>query len=455
MRKIFIIIPILTLLFGTSNVKAQSPIQIEGTTFYVNCNKQTMTAEICDNDYRIDDREFPIYMKTRHINGLPKTGLNKLNIPEKVKVDGEEYTITAIGRAAFAGYKNFNYVSIPVTVTSIGEYAFYRTQLMSVDIPASVTNIAKRAFGYCPLLQKINLPHEGVTMETTVYDGEVVVTTNIEGKPQRETATTAAPPVTADVDINIPTATKTNEETVVVIFANENYKNEAKARYAINDGRIFKKYCTETLGVPDRNIHIVENATLSDMQREINWLGRVVSAFEGDARIIVYYAGHGMPDEETGNAYLLPVDGVSTKVQTGYSLKTFYADLSEMSTQSVTLFMDACFCGALRGEGMLASSHDVTVATHEEQPVGNLVVFSATQKDEAALLYEEMGHGVFTYYLLKKLQETKGNVNYQELGTYLKKQVGRHAVLEKGTQQTPSMRAANAMNGKLMELKLN
>ena len=452
MKRALFAIPILALLFSTSNVNAQSSIQIEGTTFYVNCNEHTMTAEICDNSYRIDDREFPIYMKTRRINGLPKTGLNKLNIPETVTIDGKKYTITSIGRAAFAGYRNFHYVNIPTTVTSIGEYAFYRTQLMSVDIPVSVSSIGKRAFGYCPLLQKINLPHKGIAMENNVYDGDVAVTTGAEGKPQRETATTAAP-ATSDVDINIPTTSKFSDHTFVVVIANEEYKNETKAKYAINDGRTFKEYCRSTLGVPEKNIHIIENATLDKMRNEINWLQRVASVYEGEADIIVYYAGHGIPDKNTGSAYLLPVNGASNNIQTGYSLKTFYADLSKIEAQCVTLFIDACFCGAQRGEGMLSTNYDAPIATREEHPTGNLVVFSATQKDEAALIDEEYRHGVFTYFLLKKLQETKGDVNYQELANYLKKQVGRYAIVVNNIQQTPIIRASKAMSNKIAELK--
>ena len=451
MKRLFIILPILALLLGISSAKAQSPVQIEGSTFYVYCDQQTMTAEICDNDYRIDDREFPMYFATRRINGLPKKGENTLNIPEKVKVGGKEYTITAIGRAAFAGYRNFHYVNIPSTVQSIGEYAFYRTQITSVDIPISVTSIAKRAFGYCEMLRTIYIPHEGYAIENGVYDGDVAVKTVAEEQQRLDTSPLQA---TADVDANIPTTSTVNDQTFVVVFANEAYKSEENANYALNDGRAFKQYCTSTLGVPGKNIHIVENATLAKMRSEINWLSRVAAVYEGEARIIVYYAGHGIPDENSGNAYLLPVDGVSTDMQSAYSLKSFYAELSKMGAQSVTLFMDACFCGAQRGEGNLSANYDAPIATREEAPVGNLVVFSATQKDETALIDEESKHGVFTYFLLKKLQETAGEVSYQELASYLKRQVSRYAIVVNDTQQTPTMRASNTMSGNLGEMKL-
>lgn len=274
-------------------------------------------------------------------------------------------------------------------------------------------------------------------------------------KPKKiETKPIKAKPMNVDVDMNIPLSSKTNEHTFVVVIANENYTTESKVHYAINDGRVFKEYCKSTLGVPETNIHIVEDATLNNMRNEINWLGRVASVYEGDARIIIYYAGHGIPDEATGSAYLLPVDGVGTDVQTGYSLKSFYAELGKMSAQNVTVFMDACFSGSQRGEGMLASSRGVAIAAKEEVPTGNLVVFSATQKDETAFPYDEKGHGLFTYFLLKKLQETKGDVTYEELGTYLKKQVSRHAIVVNNKPQTPSMSSSGSMSGKIKSMKL-
>ncbi len=470
MRKYFTIFFVLTLLLSTGSAYAQYPIRIEGTTFFVNCNDETMTAEICDYNYVIDDREFPMSMENRRIAGLPKKGVNTLNIPETVVVLGNDYTVTSIGRAAFAGYTNFNYVNIPSTVQHIGEYAFYRTSLVVANIPASVLSIGNRAFGYCTKLKSIRLPYEGIAMGDGVYSESknIAVSINADGVPLMAESTTVAKkstprpnakkptmvPVNVDVDINIPTTPKVNDQTFVVVIANENYKTESKVRYALNDGRIFKEYCRNTLGVPETNIHIIEDATLNNMRSEMNWLSRVASVYEGDARIIVYYAGHGIPDEATGGAYLLPVDGVGTDVQSGYSLKSLYAELGMMASQSVTVFMDACFSGSQRGEGMLASSRGVAIAAREELPTGNLVVFSATQKDETAFPYDEKGHGLFTYFLLKKLQETEGNVNYQELGAYLKKEVSRHAIVVNSKQQTPSLSASAAMNGKLKNLKL-
>jgi hypothetical protein len=44
---------------------------------------------------------------------------------------------------------------------------------------------------------------------------------------------------------------------------------------------------------------------------------------------------------------------------------------------------------------------------------------------------------MFTYYLLKKLQETSGKVSYNELAEYLKDEVAHNAYKINSTQQTP------------------
>ena len=461
------LLTLLAAVLVASSMYAQKTVQIMGATFTVRCNNDDMTAEICDYDYRIDDREFPMYKEMRRVKHALRN--KTLDIPEAVIVDGSIYTVTSIGRAAFADFVNFKYVNIPNTVTNIGEYAFFRTPLVEVKIPASVVTIGNRAFGRCKKLKTVQLPYNGIAMGNDVYaesknitvgivdDGAPLTAANmpaVQPRPKVQPKKVVAVPVNVDVDVNIPLSSKTNEQTFVVVIANENYTTESKVRHAISDGRIFKEYCKSTLGVPESNIHIVEDATLNNMRSEVNWLGRVASVYEGDARIIVYYAGHGIPDEATGSAYLLPVDGVGTDVQSGYSLKSLYAELGKMPSQSVTVFMDACFSGAQRGEGMLASSRGVAIAAKEEVPTGNLVVFSAAQKDETAFPYDEKGHGLFTYFLLKKLQDTEGNVNYEELASYLKKQVSRHAIVVNNKPQTPTVSSSVSMDGKLKSMRL-
>lgn len=246
------------------------------------------------------------------------------------------------------------------------------------------------------------------------------------------------------VDQNIPETGASNSNTFVVIIANEDYKTVASVPYAINDGHVLAKYCQRTLGIPATNIKVHDNATYNDMRLAIAWLKNVCDKYEGDASVIFYYAGHGIPDASDKSAYLLPVDGDGRYVATGYKLDELYDKLGAMPTKSITVILDACFSGANRDGKMLASERGVALKSRPGQPKGNMVVFSAAQGDETALPNDQEGHGMFTYYILKKLQETKGDVTLQDLSAYVIREVGRtSAVINK--PQTPSISPSPAV----------
>lgn len=219
----------------------------------------------------------------------------------------------------------------------------------------------------------------------------------------------------------------------------KNIKWRRLYKYAENDGKTFADYCKKTLGLPEKNVHFVTNTTLNNIKHEIKWLQDVITVYNGDAKIIFYYAGHGIPDEQNKSAYLLPIDGYGSDVTTGYALEDLYKALGSLPSQSVTVFLDACFSGTKRDGEMLASARGVAIKVKQATPVGNIVVFSAAQGDETAYPYKEEEHGLFTYYLLKKLQETKGNVTLGELSDYIKTQVERQSIVINGKLQSPSI----------------
>ena len=258
-----------------------------------------------------------------------------------------------------------------------------------------------------------------------------------------------------DVDFDIPIADNVSNHTFAVIISNEKYQMEKSVQYAENDGKMFTEYCKKTLGLPEKNVHFITNATLNNIKHEIKWLQDVIAVYNGDAKVIFYYAGHGIPDEQNKSAYLLPIDGYGSDVTTGYALEDLYKALGSLPSKSVTVFLDACFSGAKRDGDMLASARGVAIKVKQNNPTGNMVVFTAAQGDETAYPYKEEGHGLFTYYLLKKLQETKGDVTLGELGDYIKTQVERQSIVTNGKLQSPSILPASSIGNGWKEWKLN
>ena len=257
--------------------------------------------------------------------------------------------------------------------------------------------------------------------------------------------------IKSDVDKDIPETGQEHKKTFALIIANEHYQDVAQVPNALHDGQIFAEYCEKTLGIPEDNIKYIEDATLNVIRRQLNWLTQVMEAHEGDAHVIVYYAGHGIPDESSKSAYLLPVDGYGTDVSTGYSLDKLCTELGSKPAKSVIVLLDACFSGANRDGKMLASARGVAIKAKQESPQGNIVVFSAAQGDQTAYPYKEKGHGLFTYYILKKLKETRGKISLGELTEYVTTEVKKRSIIVNSKLQTPtaSSSAKNWKNWKM------
>ncbi|MDE6494447.1 MAG: caspase family protein [Bacteroidales bacterium] len=259
-----------------------------------------------------------------------------------------------------------------------------------------------------------------------------------QNQPNQTAVSDAMPqmPRNSDVDINVPITDKTSPNTFVLIIANENYEFVDDVQFALNDGEAVKEYCIKTLGVPERQIFFYKNASAGIVSSGVNKMVQAMDIFD-DAKAIVYYCGHGIPDEKTGDAYLVPTDGKGTDVASCYSLGKMYKTLSGSKAKSVTYFMDACFTGANRDGSMLVAARGVAREAKKETIEGNTVVFSAASGDETAMPYTEKQHGLFTYFLLKKIQETKGDVSYGELADYIKTNVRKEAFLSNEKPQNP------------------
>ena len=78
-----------------------------------------------------------------------------LEIPATAEVGGVSYRVSAIADAAFAGCSGLTGVTLPASVTSIGDRAFEATGISDVWLPASVATAGERAFAACPSLSRV------------------------------------------------------------------------------------------------------------------------------------------------------------------------------------------------------------------------------------------------------------------------------------------------------------
>lgn len=254
----------------------------------------------------------------------------------------------------------------------------------------------------------------------------------------------------SDVDKNIPFSNIYKTNTYALIIGNEDYfsyqpglDKEVNVDYALNDTRTFKEYCNKTLGIPDKQIMLLTNATTGKMKQGIAWLSNLAKVDNGNAELIFYYSGHGLPDEATKESYLIPVDVSGSNLTEGIKLADVYNKLSEYPSKKVTVFLDACFSGGARNQGLITMK-SVKVKPKENLIIGNMVVFSSSTGEESSGVYSEKQHGYMTYYLLKKLQETKGEITYGELADYIIDKVKKETALS-GKIQTPQVISSPAI----------
>lgn len=368
-----------------------------------------------------------------------------------------EEGIEEIDKYAFLNFKSLHTVSLPSTIKIIGKKAFDDRGKTTYNLPSSIDEVALRDGEKIEAEMASKEEHLLAQAELARQKGERGRKKNNEEQDRLKQNTSVE--ITrkggvSNIDINIPYGNHQNRNTYCVVIANEKYSDAPIVDFAENDGKTFRNYCIKTLGIPEKQIRTFYNASYTDMKRAFNWIYEISRVAGKDSRIIVYYAGHGLPCEKDNSAYLMPSDCFPKDVTTCFMLHDIYQRLGKLNVQSVTVFLDACFSGMQRGEDKaLVAARSVATRPREESLTGNVVVISATSNEETALAYHEQKHGLFTYYLLQKLKDTKGEACLGDLFLFVSSEVQKASLIENDKLQTPSVNASLSMKDKWMNIK--
>lgn len=127
--------------------------------------------------------------------------------------------------------------------------------------------------------------------------------------------------------------------------------------------------------------------------------------------------------------YLIPTD--IKDVKRGIPLEVFYQRIAKLGFSQTAIFLDACFSKIEGGRSTLDVMNPTSLGK------GRTVVFSATDRREVAHKYELENHGLFTYFLLKGIQQKTDNITFGELSDIIGKSVSKVAKQEKPTEQNP------------------
>lgn len=222
----------------------------------------------------------------------------------------------------------------------------------------------------------------------------------------------------------------------------DKYKNVPRLKYATADARAMAQYLQKSLSVPDENMYVLlnEQATLTNIK---NTLGvKIRQRANKSDMVIIYFSGHGAPeadpyspDDDGVSKYLLPIDAqMDALYATALPMDEVRNIFRRLISERVIFMADTCYSGAAGGRTLMPSgtqyrsvNQDNLLARLRDTGKGR-VILTASQGSEVSQEKDELGHGVFTYYLLRGLDgeaDRNGDhtITISELYEYVSKEV--------------------------------
>ncbi|MGH7428627.1 MAG: caspase family protein, partial [Candidatus Methylomirabilaceae bacterium] len=224
-----------------------------------------------------------------------------------------------------------------------------------------------------------------------------------------------------------------------VVIGISQYKHIRSLKYADKDALAFYDYLVTNIGVPKDQITLLTNsqATLVNLKRI---LGTELKRKAGQKdTVIIFYAGHGAPetdatspDEDGLEKYLVPYEGDPNDLYTtGLPMREVETIFQRLAADRVIFITDSCYSGATAGRTFATAARRAVVSDTFLSRLAKAkgrVVLTASRASEVSEERENLGHGVFTYYLLEGLRgkadlDGDGVITVDEIYAYVSKRV--------------------------------
>jgi hypothetical protein len=227
-----------------------------------------------------------------------------------------------------------------------------------------------------------------------------------------------------------------------------------RLRYATRDAQAVYDLLTGPGGFKKEHVLLLtdetaQKPTLRDIKRAFgSFLAR--SAQKNDT-VLIYFAGHGAPEpdprglEPDGlSKYLVPADAEPDDLYaTGFPMEELQTIFERIEAERVVAFLDTCYSGAAGGRTFAArrtraGALDPAFLDRLARTRGRAIL-TASRPSEVSIELPELGHGLFTYYLLQGLRgaaDADGDriVALQELYQYLEREVAARSRAVGGNQ---------------------
>jgi|KBSSwiStaDraftv2_1062776.scaffolds.fasta_scaffold49711_2 hypothetical protein len=301
----------------------------------------------------------------------------------------------------------------------------------------------------------------------------VVRATSADGLVQQEVRTVTYERSTAPPEGPTPPRLGTSRDRWAVVIGVGRYASPdiPSLRYSVADAEAFAQLLIERGGFKKENVLLLtEKSERKPTLRDMKWaLGTFLArSAKKEDLVVIFYAGHGAPEidprgsEPDGLAkYLVPSDADPNDLYaTALPMDELQIIFDRIEAERVVVFLDACYSGAAGGRTFASKRTralrvDDVFLDRLARSRGRAII-TASRASEVSLELPELGHGLFTHYLLQGLRGTAdldrdGVVTLQELYTYLEQQVTQKS-RGVGGNQHPVMKGE--MEGQLPLVKV-
>ena len=154
---------------------------------------------------------------------------------------------------------------------------------------------------------------------------------------------------------------------------------------------------------------------LADANRSsmITSLNRLIRTAEPDDSVLVFYAGHGYIHPGSSVGYWIPTSADVDDPRGWISNIDIARFLANIPARQLLLVSDSCFSGALTREGVAEEQR--TGLNRNAILMRRSVVALSSGGEEVVADSTLDGHSPFTYYLLRQLQQAKGEIPARDM----------------------------------------
>jgi uncharacterized caspase-like protein len=240
-----------------------------------------------------------------------------------------------------------------------------------------------------------------------------------------------------------PPAPARNQWAVVIGVGHYESVAIPRLRFTVQDAEAVHQALIGPVGFKKDNVLLLTDRTeRKPTLRNIKWalgtfLGR---AAQKDDTVLIFFAGHGAPEVDTRGLerdglakYLIPSDADPDDLfSTALPMDDLQTIFGRIEAERVVAFLDACYSGAAGGRTFSskrtrAGAVDDLFLERLTRSKGRAII-TASRPSEVSIELPELGHGIFSYYLVNGLKgaadlNRDGIVSLQELYEYVEQQV--------------------------------